>query len=238
MNLKPRKPIVIAPTVIFLGSMVSLLALGMFIRASFKKTFNEQKVLFQQEFIEELRKEQSSNPSVELSQEVSRFEDDEIRNLVWLLDPDLQNLVLATSGGEANLPFILDAAQRYGMDYNLMVSMAFVESSLNARAVNEKTEARGLFQIRPICHRDVVERMWGEEILDGGDNLLFNPQYNSMVGATYLAWCIEHTSTINEALAAYNWGLSNVKNVEKSQPPSVERYVDKILDPLRNRHGR
>ena len=167
-----------------------------------------------------------------LERDAEEVEAEEVQALLRRLSPNLRAFVSKTSGGEEMLPFINLAAKSTKVSFNLCVAVAAVESSLRPDARHVGSGATGLFQIMPICHKDVVGRLWGEEMLPEGDELLLNPQYNAMVGCTYLSWLIDQTATWDEALAAYNWGLGNVKGERNPNhwPREVQIYKNKVLD--------
>ncbi len=96
---------------------------------------------------------------------------------------------------------IHSAAQRYGLDKNLIVSVISVESNFNPKAVSRRN-ARGLMQLLP------------ETAMHLGVQNIFDPKQNIEAGTRYLRdLLLRYHNNLVLALAAYNAG-----------PQSVQRY--------------
>jgi soluble lytic murein transglycosylase-like protein len=96
---------------------------------------------------------------------------------------------------------IRSAAQRYGLDKNLIVSVISVESNFNPKAVSRRN-ARGLMQLLP------------ETAMHFGVQNIFDPRQNIEAGTRYLRdLLLRYDNNLVLALAAYNAG-----------PQSVQRY--------------
>lgn len=88
------------------------------------------------------------------------------------------------------------AAEQVGLDPLLLLAVAAVESSFNPLA-ESVMGARGLMQIIPRYHRDKLRPA-------GGDEALFDPQANILVGARILQEYVRRTGTLEAGLQFYN----------------------------------
>lgn len=121
------------------------------------------------------------------------------------------------------------AAIEYGIDWQLLASLAWAESSWRANATSS-AGAMGLTQLMPATWEE-----WSAKV--GGTNP-YDPAQNLRVGAAYLAWLIQQASAkygsnaTGLALIAYGWGIGNLL-AGKQEPPQVwKTYAAKII------HGR
>ena len=128
---------------------------------------------------------------------------------------------------------IQDAAGRYGYDAALLASQIAAESAFNPTA-RSSVGAMGLMQFMPATWAD-----WG----NGKDP--DDPIANVDAGVRYMKWILSQlqgTASQQElALAAYNWGIGNVKKLMARQgrtdwaalrpyvPDETRAYVDKIM---------
>lgn len=98
----------------------------------------------------------------------------------------------------------------------LLGALTQVESSGNPRAVSPKG-ALGLAQFMPGTAADL-----------GIDP--FDPQQALTGARQYLSWLISQTGNLPDALAAYNWGIGNLKKYGRDAAPKKTRdYVEKVL---------
>jgi soluble lytic murein transglycosylase-like protein len=83
-----------------------------------------------------------------------------------------------------------------------------IESNGNPRAYNKRTEARGLYQITPIClrHYNDVHR----SSFTGED--LFQPLINKRIAVWYIHWLEKRCSSDREVLISYNYGFKHRKD--------------------------
>src|SRR5579859_4550685 len=116
---------------------------------------------------------------------------------------------------------IAAAAQAQGVDPSLAIEVAMDESSLNPNAVGSKGEI-GLFQLLPSSFPGVNP---------------YDVNQNIQAGVGYLAQLLGKYGDPAVALAAYNWGPSNMDGTLAQYgsawfahiPSSTQNYVNKIL---------
>jgi Transglycosylase SLT domain len=109
------------------------------------------------------------------------------------------------------------AAQRYGIDADLIHCVIAVESNFNPKAVSPK-KASGLMQLLPQT-----------AALYGVKNI-FDPEENVNAGTRYLKQLLEKYQDLTLALAAYNAGPERVDQYGRRIPPYLEtmKYVQRI----------
>jgi hypothetical protein len=103
------------------------------------------------------------------------------------------------------------AADQVGLDPLLLLAVAAVESSFNPLA-ESVVGAKGLMQIIPKWHREKLERV-------GGDEALFDPEANILLGATILKEYVHRTGTLEAGLQFYNGAFFD----------SSAQYAHKVL---------
>jgi soluble lytic murein transglycosylase-like protein len=110
------------------------------------------------------------------------------------------------------------AAQRHGLDPNLVLAVVGVESGFQPDAVSHKG-ARGLMQLMPGTARD----MGVTDVFDPAQNLDGGTRYLRMLVALY-------GGDLGRALAAYNAGPGAVKR-HGGVPPYREthHYINRVL---------
>lgn len=117
-------------------------------------------------------------------------------------------------------------AEENGLDWQLLKKQAVAESSLDPRA-RSGVGALGLMQFMPATWTE-----WG----NGGN--WTNPEDSIKTGARYMAWLLKQfNGNYAEALAAYNWGIGNMKRSIASLgdqwrgalPKETSNYLEKIL---------
>lgn len=93
--------------------------------------------------------------------------------------------------------------KQYGVRYDLVVALIEKESGYKFDKIGDDGHSIGYMQIYEECHRDRMERL---NVTD-----LMNPYQNVLVGIDYLSELIERYGTIQDALAAYNYGEQGAK---------------------------
>ena len=128
-------------------------------------------------------------------------------------------LALAKAGPGADLrKLATEAAQRHGLDPELVLAVAGVESAFQVRAVSPKG-AQGLMQLMPGTARDL------------GVTDPLDPAANLDGGTRYLRDLIaKYNGDLTKALAAYNAGPGAVAR-HQGVPPyrETQDYVKKVL---------
>jgi hypothetical protein len=120
-----------------------------------------------------------------------------------------------------NTPYhdiIRAAAERYGVDADLIHCVIAVESNFNEKAISPKN-ARGLMQLLP----DTARRM--------GVKNIFDPRENVDGGTRYLRdMLVRYHNNVTLALAAYNAGPEKVQRYGNRVPPYLEtqNYIQRI----------
>lgn len=114
--------------------------------------------------------------------------------------------------------FINEAAQKYGLDPNMLMAMMAQESGGNPNAVSS-AGAQGLMQLMPGTARDM------------GVTNPMNPQQNINGGAQYISQMLQQFGgNIPQALGAYNWGPGNMQRKGMGQAPQeTQNYIDSIM---------
>jgi hypothetical protein len=109
------------------------------------------------------------------------------------------------------------AAERYGMDADLIHCVIAVESNFNPKAVSSK-KAGGLMQLLP------------QTAAQYGVKNIFDPEENVNAGTRYLKDLLAKYHDLTLALAAYNAGPERVDQYGRRVPPYLEtmKYVQRI----------
>lgn len=115
------------------------------------------------------------------------------------------------------------AAQEFGISEDLLMAIAFVESSYRPWAVSP-ADAVGLLQIKPSTAKWILEKE-GEEF----DGDLKDAAYNAKVAARYLRY-LEGRFGLVGAVKAYNIGPGAYQRGEASA--AAERYLEKVFDAM------
>lgn len=113
---------------------------------------------------------------------------------------------------------IVRTAQRYGVDPQLALGVAWQESGWNQRAVSV-ANAVGVMQVMPgtgeWCGR-----------MAGRDLNLRNAEDNVTAGVVFLRWLTQHAKTSDQAIAGYYQGLGSVE--KKGMYPDTKTYVKSV----------
>jgi hypothetical protein len=130
-----------------------------------------------------------------------------------IFEPVVQPLDDKTPFGKV----IRAAADRYGMDADLIHCVIAVESNFNPKAVSSK-KAKGLMQLMP------------QTAAQYGVKDVFDPEENVNAGTRYLKELLAKYHDLTLALAAYNAGPVRVDQYGRRVPPYLEtmKYVQRI----------
>ncbi|MBQ7718722.1 MAG: lytic transglycosylase domain-containing protein [Clostridia bacterium] len=131
--------------------------------------------------------------------------------------------------------YVEDAAERYGVDKNLVYAVIKAESNFDAKS-ESKRGAKGLMQIM-----DGTAAWCAHKIgLDSYD--IFEPKDNIEIGVYYLSYLLDYyNGNEKSAISAYNAGYTNVdkwiddteysadgENLDDIPFAETEKYVRKI----------
>ena len=121
--------------------------------------------------------------------------------------------------------------QHYGeavhVGWYMLKAQVRAESSFNPEA-ESSAGAKGLAQF--------MDPTWGEF---GASGSPFNPEHSISAQARYMKYLLDYfDSNIEQALAAYNWGMGNVRKAVVAHgsgflevaPEETQAYVKKILE--------
>jgi soluble lytic murein transglycosylase-like protein len=123
-------------------------------------------------------------------------------------------------------PIIDQAARRHEVETHLIMAIIYAESRYDPTAVSHRG-ARGLMQLMP----RTAKSLGVADILD--------PAQNVEAGVRYFKWLLELLDGDQKlALAAYNAGLSNVRQHNGVPPFSATRSYIEIVSSLYERYKR
>lgn len=116
-------------------------------------------------------------------------------------------------------------ADKHNIDPVLVVSLIYVESSFNRKALSNKN-AKGLMQLLPDT-AEYIKRKSRKDVDDAKN--LFDVETNIKLGIAYLDYLITKTKgNVEYALIAYNMGPSNLnKALKRNKLPKT--YSNKVL---------
>lgn len=124
----------------------------------------------------------------------------------------------------ALLLMIPSCAQAQDVD---MAIIAQIESSNNTMAYNKTSQARGLYQITPVCLADYNEMhnvLLMEESLFGQKTAYKVANWYMNTRIPQLLKHFKHEDTLSNRLTAYNCGISCV---DKPLPTETKKYIEK-----------
>lgn len=114
------------------------------------------------------------------------------------------------------------------LPWKLLKAQAAIESSLDPDAVNEGSQCRGLVQFADATFREVVAG------LNLKNPYVFNPEHAIRAQVFYMTRLIAIFPSVDQALAAYNWGMGNMlkiylkPNWMELLPKETHDYVNSI----------
>lgn len=116
------------------------------------------------------------------------------------------------------LPVIREAAQKFGVNENLIKSVILTESAANSNA-QSKVKAKGLMQLMDSTAADL------------GVNNVWDPKDNIFGGTKYLSQMLkQYDGDIEKTLAAYNAGPANVKKYDGVPPfKETKNYINRVI---------
>lgn len=116
----------------------------------------------------------------------------------------------------AIIGYLTAAEADNGIPAGLLVRQAWQESRFNPAAVNRSSGAAGLMQFMPATAQE-----WGVE--------RFDAESSAKGAGRYMAWLYRQVGSWPLALAAYNWGVGNLKRKGLDAAPAETRdYVAQI----------
>jgi len=120
-----------------------------------------------------------------------------------------------------NSAILTQAAQRHGVDPNLVLALSYWESGWNQSKVST-TGAVGLMQVEPATAQEAGPALLGRNVD------INNPYDNADVGAAILRQDLDAFKTPARALAAYYQGPTSLR--ADGMLPDTQQYVQGILD--------
>lgn len=112
-----------------------------------------------------------------------------------------------------------------GVRYALILAMIEHESGYEYDCIGDDGESLGYMQVMQRCHEDRMEEL--------GATDLMNPYQNINVGVDYIAELVEKYGTIQDALAAYNYGEAGAKANLWSNGIYVYEYNEGIMSRMK-----
>ncbi len=119
---------------------------------------------------------------------------------------------------------IVNAAQTYDLDPELILGVIFTESSFVIDAESD-SGALGLMQLMPATASQLAEEL---EMEWRSQDLLTDPQVNILLGSFYLRKLIHRFDNLDAALAAYNMGPNRFASLMARNGRVRNRYPDKV----------
>ena len=129
--------------------------------------------------------------------------------------------------GMTFFPYFSQAEYQYGLPSRLLARVAQQESNFNPAAVNTSSGAHGMMQIIPKWHPDV-----NVTDLDPVDDIFYAAKYLRENYNRFGSWA--------KALAAYNWGPTNLQSAINTHgdnwlantPRETRNYVNNVTSDL------
>jgi soluble lytic murein transglycosylase len=129
---------------------------------------------------------------------------------------------------ERVVPLVDRYARRYGVDPLLVLAVIQVESRFDPTAVSSQG-AMGLMQLQGDTARELAMDLGLQWT---GDDLLFDPDVNVLLGCAYLSRLIDRFGDLDAALAAYSSGPGLVEARRDANGRIPLAYTDRVWDVL------
>lgn len=129
---------------------------------------------------------------------------------------------------ERVMPVVEKYSQRFGVDPLEVLAVIHVESRFDPTAVSA-AGAKGLMQLQGDTARELAEDLGLQWT---GDDLLFDPDVNVMLGCMYLRRLNERFGDVDAALAAYSSGPALVEARRDVNVRIPLAYTDRVWDVL------
>lgn len=115
--------------------------------------------------------------------------------------------------------------KQYDVSYALVLAIIEHESGYVFDAAGDGGKSKGYMQIYEACHTDRMEKL--------GCNDLINPYQNVRVGIDFLSYLLKKYGTVQDALAAYNYGEAGAKKHLWSNGVYVYSYNREIMQRMK-----
>jgi len=125
-------------------------------------------------------------------------------------------------------------ARRFGVDPLTVMAVVHVESRFDPNAVSSKG-AIGLMQLQADTARSLAADLGLQWT---GDELLYDPDVNVLLGTFYLRRLIDRFGDVDAALAAYCSGPTLVEALRDADGKIPLGYSDRVWDVLKELHAR
>ena len=111
---------------------------------------------------------------------------------------------------------IAEVSTKFEVEENLVKAVIKTESDFQANSISSKG-AMGLMQLMPGTANDM------------GVNDPYDPRDNVTGGVKYLKMLLDrYDGNVDQALAAYNWGMGNLQRSTGGMPEETRNYVAKV----------
>jgi len=135
---------------------------------------------------------------------------------------------------EAVVPLVERYARRFRLDPLVVLAVIQVESRFDPTAVSQQG-AIGLMQLQGVTARDLAADLGMKWT---GDDLLFDPDVNVMLGCAYLRRLMDRFGDQDAALAAYSSGPTFVEARRDANGRIPLAYSDRVWDVLTALQGK
>jgi soluble lytic murein transglycosylase-like protein len=115
-----------------------------------------------------------------------------------------------------------NAGRQIGIDPLLIIAVIAVESRFNPIA-ESMAGAKGLMQVIPKYHTDKLKGY-------GGEDSVFDPQTNILVGSQILKEYIARTGSVNSALQMYAGALNDVEDLYTSKVMTEKQRLQQVMN--------